>query len=324
MEELAAITPLLLTSGAGAVAWWRVKEITLRTSAAALQLQQSYRLHSVNAVLYRHKIKQAVRLLRSNKIEPILIKGWANARLYTEAGLRPFGDVDLCVEPAQYAEAMRVLDSPEGLECWVDLHEGAWRLDHRSWDEWLEHSKLVRLDETDVRILGAEDHLRILCLHLLEHGAWRPIWLCDVGAVLESLPTSFDWNLCLGQDKRRAKWIASVIGLARDILGARVEHCPQAVRDAQLPNWLIPSVLKQWERPGVSEHAPPQLIMKSLRNPASVPKAILNRWPDPIAATIRLKGEFNEWPRLPFQICDYATKYLSFMTRLPRLLQSER
>ena len=57
-EELSGITPLLLESGAGAVAWQRVRETPLRASAAALQLQQSYRLHSINAALYRNKIKQ--------------------------------------------------------------------------------------------------------------------------------------------------------------------------------------------------------------------------------------------------------------------------
>jgi hypothetical protein len=39
-----------------------------------------------------------------------------------------------------------------------------------------------------------------------------------------------------------------------------------------------------------------------LRNPAGLLKALRTRWPDPIEATIRLKGPFNEVPRLPFQI----------------------
>jgi hypothetical protein len=50
----------------------------------------------------------------------------------------------------------------------------------------------VELNGAKIRILGAEDHLRLLCLHLLKHGAWRPLWLCDVAAALESRPSSFD------------------------------------------------------------------------------------------------------------------------------------
>ncbi len=49
-------------------------------------------------------------------------------------------------------------------------------------------SQLVNLDGVDVRVPGLEDHLGILCLHLLHHGAFRPLWLCDIAAALETRP----------------------------------------------------------------------------------------------------------------------------------------
>lgn len=321
--ELAEITPLLLGSGAGALGWRRVLNTNLETSPAASELQSAYQLHTIHALLYQHKIKQAFSLLRIHEIEPILIKGWANARLYPEPGLRPYGDIDLCVRPDQFQSASSVLDTQEGRECWVDLHKGLGRLDERHWDEFFGRSQPVNLDDVKVRVLGDEDQLHVSCVHLLDHGAWRPIWLCDVATLVESITEKFDWDRCLGNDKRRARWVVSAIGLARQLLDARIEHCPAIVRDTLLPGWLVPNVLKQWERPCIKDHTPPELIMKSLRRPGRVPKALVNRWPDPIGSTIRLKGEFNELPRLPFQICDYVGKYMAFAARLPGLLQGE-
>ena len=320
--QLEEIAPMLSGSGTGPLSWWRIKNTPLSASSAASDLRESYRLHTVQSLLYSQKIKLAFSLLRSNGIEPILIKGWASARLYPEAGLRPYGDIDLCVRPSEYKRAKALLDSPSGKECWVDLHEGMGRLDNRSWDELFECSHLAGLDGVDVRLLGAEDHLRISCVHFLDHGAWRPIWLCDIAASVEAITGDFDWDACLGKDKRRAKWVVSAIGLANQLLDAQIEHCPKIVRGERLPGWLVPSVLKEWERPGVKEHGPPELIMISLRHPTRVPKAMLNRWPDPIGATIRVKGSFNELPRLPFQLKDYLIQTGKFIKRLTRLPQS--
>jgi hypothetical protein len=159
---------------------------------------------------------------------------------------------------------------------------------------------------------------------MLEDGAWRPIQLCDIAAVIEAVSSSFDWDVCLGRNKRRAKWVASAIGLAHQLLGARVEHCPPEIRDARLPGWLIPNVLQKWETPCLEDHRPPELIMKTLRHPVRVPKALLLRWPDPIGATVRMKGSFNVLPRLPFQIADYLIKNGKFLVRLPRLLREHQ
>ena len=77
-------------------------------------------------------------------------------------------------------------------------------------------------------------------------------------------------------------------------------------------------MLRHWERPCIEDHRAPELIMKTLRHPARLPKAMVKRWPDPIGATIRLKGSFNELPRLPFQVIDYAIKNGRFLKRLSR------
>jgi hypothetical protein len=295
----------------------------LSASPAAAELQQAYRLHALHSLLYKQKIKGAFSLLRASHIEPILIKGWANARLYPETGLRPYGDVDLCVSPRQYEKASELVLKMEDAKLYpVDLHRALGRLDERSWDEFYARSQEVLLDETSVRVLAPEDHIHILCVHMLEDGAWRPIQLCDIAAAVEAAGSGFDWDVCLGRDKRRAKWVASAIGLAQELLGARVDDCPAQVRSVCSPRWLMRNVLRGWETPCIEDHRPAELIMKTLSHPLRVPRAILRRWPDPIGATIRLKGSFNRLPRLPFQIGDYIIHSGKFLMRLPRLVRA--
>ncbi len=53
------------------------------------------------------------------------------------------------------------------------------------------------------------------------------------------------------------------------------------------PRWLMPCVLKQWERPGAIDHQPLEEFAIALRHPARVANALRVRWlPNPIAATI--------------------------------------
>jgi hypothetical protein len=324
-EDLAEVAPLLLGSGAGALLWWLIRESELNTSPAAEELQQSYRLHTLHALAYQQKIKRVFGLLRANSIEPILIKGWANARLYPQAGLRPYGDVDLCVKPDEYENALALLLRMDDAKHYpVDLHRALGRLDGRSWDEFYARSRVVKLDDESIRLLSREDHLHILSFHMLEDGAWRPIQLCDIAASLEAADESFDWDLCLGRDKRRAKWVASAINLAHILLGASLKDCPLQIKEARLPRWLLPTVLKHWERPCLKDHRPPELFMQTIRQPMRLPKAALKRWPDPIGATIRLRGSFNSWPRLPFQLSDYLLHSGKFLMRLPGLLRARQ
>ncbi|MEN3334880.1 MAG: hypothetical protein V7641_4245, partial [Blastocatellia bacterium] len=185
VEELNEVAPLLLGSGAGALGWWRVRHSHLQTSPVACELQQAYRFHAIRAALHEREIQEVITLLRLADVEPILVKGWAMARLYPETALRPYGDIDLCFRPEQYPKAVAVMRNPEYHKYHVDLHEGFAKLDDLPADQLCAASQIVSLGEIDVRVLSLEDHLRILCIHLLRHGAFRPIWLCDIAAALE-------------------------------------------------------------------------------------------------------------------------------------------
>jgi hypothetical protein len=163
----------------------------------------------------------------------------------------------------------------------------------------------VSLHGAEVRTLGPADELRLLCLHFLHHGGWRPLWLCDVAAAVEARPIDFSWDLCLGSDPTTANWVACTVALARDLLGAELGDVPPQLRARNPPRWLTSAVLTSWEKPDPWEH-PPLSYGRPLADygphPMKLVTALRKRWPDPITATVSLRRPFNAWPRLPFQI----------------------
>jgi Uncharacterised nucleotidyltransferase len=315
-EELAEIANLLTTCGAGGLAWCRVRGSNLRSSPIAELFQAQYRFQSLQAKLHERSLKKVIPLLRSFGAEPLLIKGWAIARFYPEAGMRPYVDLDLCVLPGDQARASAVLTSGECDDCNVDLHIGFGKFYDRRTDDIFARSRLVKLDDLEVRVLSAEDDLRFLCMHLLRHGAFLPLWLCDIAVLLEARSNDFDWDRCLSGSRREADWVACAIGLAHQLLGARVEGIPVARRAQNLPNWLVPSVLQRW---GVPLQTLSQ-IRPLLRQPVSLlrnlPQEIRRHWPNPIEATMTLRGPFNRLPRLPFQVGHVISRTAALLSQL--------
>jgi len=315
-DELAAIASLLAKSGGAALGWRRVRDSELRTSPAALELQQAYRLHTLQSAVHERELHRLASFLRSAGLDPLLGKGWAIARAYPESGLRPYADFDLYVRPGEHAAAEAAFRGPDLPDCSVDLHRGAAELDDRSLDELYRRSQLVALGDTRVRIFGPEDHLRLLCLHMFRHGAWRPLWLCDVALAVEARPPDFDWDYFLSGDPTRTDWTACAIGLAHQLLGARVEDTPVAERAQRLPRWLAPAVLRQWGR-GQMPHGARVPMMHYVREPAGALKALRLRWPNPIEATVHIAGAFNDWPRLPYQLGACVVRAAQFAAQLP-------
>lgn len=323
-EEIAAITPLLLGSGAGALAWARVRDSNLRESPAVDELHQAYRLHALHTSVFEDDIKKLITLLRSTQVEPVVIKGWAIARLYPDTALRPYGDVDLCVRSSEYSAAKKTCESPEGQKYVVDLHDRFGAFDDLTVDELYDRSQMAKLGDVEVRVPCAEHHLRIMSSHLLRHGAWRPLWLCDVAVAIEARPADFDWDLCLGRSRQARDWVACCVGLAHQLLGAEVDDTPPALKAKTLPGWLISNVMKQWEtpyatsQPPVSHRAP---MGSYLRRPGGLFADLRRRWPNAIEATVYTGGPFNELPRWPFQIGECVARTAKFIARLPRALR---
>jgi len=303
--DLDTVTPLLYDSGAGGLGWWRIRDTELSETPSGDLLHQAFRLLTLQSRIEETKIAKVFRLLRAANIEPILIKGWAVARSYPQLGLRPCGDIDLLIRPEKHSEAARLAASEELRDCFIDLHYRSFELADRSLDDLFSRSRLVRCGDKEARVLCDEDQFALLAIHLLKHGAWRPLWLCDLALMLESMASNFDWDLCMGKDTRRKNWILSALGLAHELLDASVKD-EQISEHAIAPRWLVQTVQENWRIPFATMHEGlRRLPVKSyLRRPDNLLTDLVRRWPNPIRATIDVNGTFTSRHPIRYQIQD--------------------
>jgi putative nucleotidyltransferase-like protein len=304
LTDLDVVTPLLYDSGAAGLGWWRIRDTELSDTPSGVLLHQAFRLLTLHARIHEQQMQRIFRALRASNIEPILIKGWSVARRYPQLGLRPFGDIDLLVRPQQHLQAEWIAGSEELRDCPTDIHPGAFEVADRSVEDLFARSRLVGCDDEQVRVLSDEDQFALSAIHLLKHAAWRPLWLCDLALFLDSMSADFDWDLCLGTDARRANWILSAVGLARDLLDASI--CNERInRLAVSPDWLVETVLRNWEKPFATKHEPlnhAAPMLTYLRRPRGVLKDLKRRWPNPILATVCVNGTFGSRQRRRYQL----------------------
>jgi len=196
----------------------------------------------------------------------------------------------------------------------VDVeHDQLRRFKERSFEEFYASCETARLGATSIRVPRREDQVRILCLHFLKHGGWRPIWLCDIAVLLESRNGGFNWETCLGPNARRARWIGCTIALARELLDARIpEGAPPASLTAA-PQWLSRTVLREW---GDLRFPCAAALSRSLtrlwRRPWEVKNVLAGRWRNSVQATVDCNGAFNMLPRWPYQVSDAAARAIRF------------
>jgi hypothetical protein len=326
--ELAVVTPLLLGSGAGSLGWWRVRGSSFRENESAAQLQDAYRMHALLNRAHEERIARTLRAFRLLGIEPLLVKGRAIAACYPEPWLRPYGDLDLCVLPQQYQEARRIVaDLPPTDRTFIDLHHGLDQLwfdgevSAQETEAVFARSVTCAIGDTIARVPSPTDHLRLLCLHFLKHGGWRPLWLCDIAAIVEAHEGEFDWEICLGADARQGRKIVCVIKLCEELLGARLSvRVARAWRDKAVPSWLKKTVLKQWRMPFATRHEGGDLMRDSLRHPRQFWTALSKRWTqcDAIRATQAFDADFNRFPRLPWRLVFAAHRTFDFVRREAR------
>lgn len=324
-SELDQVTPLLIASGAVALSWRRVSGTTLRDCSSAEILHQAYRLQSLQSEVQEQKIEKVFRVLREASVEAILAKGWAAAGLYPDRTLRPYGDIDICVGPENHQLVVELFKGPETRDCFIDLHLNFSEIGDRKFEELLARSKQVGLGQERIRVLGLEDHLALLCIHFLKHGGWRPLWLCDIGAAIESLPADFKWDIWRGRSRQRERWLSSVLGLAHELLETNLDAVPQDIRPGTLPDWLVKSILFHWSNLLPGDQMPmraPRLMSHNLKSGRNILKGLLERWPDPITATFNRNGQFNNYPRLPYQLTDYIFLTIKYLVQLPAKLRN--
>ena len=306
-----ALTPLL-RGGAAPLAWWVLKHSDLSQSPPARVAHDTYALSAIQAVLREEALVDLLRRLRSAGLDPILGKGWAAAALYPEPGLRPSGDFDFYARRAEAAAVSAALTGASD----IDVHRGLSQLDDRSEAEAYARSETKPVRDLWLRVFSPEDHLRLLCLHLLGHGAWRPTWLCDVAAALEGRPAGFDWDYFLSGDAHRTDAAACALVLAHELLDAALTGVPERISKRHLPRWLAPVVLAQWGDPVFQAHGLRVPLAESLGHPVALMRALALRWPNAVEATIGVRAPFNNLPRFPIRIAESIRRSALFALRL--------
>ena len=320
LADFEAITPLLYDSGAAGLGWWSVRDTDLADSPSGELLHQAFRLLTLQAAIHQTKVEKVFRCFRAANVEPVLVKGWSVARRYPQPGLRPYGDIDLLIRPADRLMASRVVASEDLRDCAIDVHPGAFEVADRSIANVFARSTLVPCGTEQVRILCDEDHVAYIAIHLLKHAAWRPLWLCDLGLMLESRSAGFDWETCLGADKHRVNWLLAAIGLARELLGAVIDD-EEIVARANAPAWLVETVLTNWQEPFVGRHEPHNHhapIRAYLRKPRGLLKDLQRRWPNPILATVSVNGIFGKRRRVRYQLENWIHRAVRLFRAGPR------
>lgn len=262
-------------------------------------MNDDIRWHLLIRKKFEAEIVSAFRYLRQNGVEPILIKGWAAARLYPSDVPRSFDDIDLAVSSADYETAKRLLQTGDGMRLGIDLHRELRHLDTRAWQEIYQDSQLILLDGVEIRIPSPEDHFRILCVHWLNDGGENKDRLRDVYYAVQNRPEEFNWEQCLesvGETRRR--WIIAAVGLAHRYLNLNIDDLPFAEEAKGLPSWLTSTVEKEWRN---------NVRLRSLHTCLHDWKAfsaqIRKRLPpNPVTATIEMEGAFDEKSRLYYQL----------------------
>lgn len=253
-------------------------------------------------------------------IDAILGKGWSVARFYPDNSLRPYGDFDLYVTPSDYDRLGQIVAANPLHGFQVDLHRGGSYLDDRDFSELLQRSVWVPSGSIRVRTFGPEDHLRLVCLHMMAEGVIRPPWLCDVAFLIRSIIPDFDWVRFGAGDRRRTAWAFAAIGLAHQVLGIDMSVVPEAPHVRSQPRWLAETVIRVWgEAPLAKGSRVP--LSDSFTTGPRLRHALAERWPNPIEATIGVKGAINAIPRLPYQLADCARR-IGNSGNVGRLLQN--
>ena len=262
------------------------------------------------------RVVEAFELFRKNGIEPVLIKGYAAARNYPDSETRLSLDVDFAVADSDFEKA-RTIETPEGLG--VDVHRELRHLDTLPWDDLFRNSQMIELNGCSVRVLRAEDHLRVLCVHWLTDGGSDKTRLWDIYYAIAHRPPDFDWGRFLDVvTPRRRRWLVATIGLARRYLGLDLAGTPIETEARDLPKWLIRTVEREWalerERPMETAVFDRAMFVNQLARRLR---------PNPIRAAVEAEGDFDAKTRVFYQIGNFVSRIRPTLRRIVRTVRGQ-
>lgn len=263
------------------------------------------------------RLEKVWRQFEAAGFKPILIKGWATALNYPNPADRLYVDVDLVFDPSEFEKAQKFVEQ-NNFDLAIDLHKGARHLDSLSFDQLYQNSILKPCRDIFIRVLSDEDHLRVLCVHWLNDGGAYQEKLWDIYHAVDNRRKDFDWDKCLKVvSKKRRRWVICAIGLAHRYLGLSIDDLPFALEAEKIPKWVIKTVEKEW-----ADEVKLMPLHYYLRDKKKLWQQIKKRVPpNPIQATIEVDGEFNNTPRIFYQIADIAKRSIPSWKRIRETLR---
>jgi Uncharacterised nucleotidyltransferase len=209
------------------IAYWRLNaECPDAVPAAMLsRLREAFHQTAARNLLLASQLLKLLRLLRQEQIPAAPLKGPALAfSVYENFALRAFDDLDVLVRRSQACRVIEILTAsgyaPElnlrgsaaaafvktayemqfvhrDTSCMVEIH---WGLQEEKFfsaalrtERWWERMESVEIAGSRVETPCVADTVLLLCAHGAKHRWERLKWICDMAAMLRSVP-EFDWD----------------------------------------------------------------------------------------------------------------------------------
>jgi hypothetical protein len=226
-------------------------------------------------------------------------------------------DIDLAVSPEDFSAAEAIALSPDSEGLAIDLHRGLRNHDSLTWTDLFKNSRIIDVDGSAVRILRPEDHLRVLCVHWLTDGGTNKERLWDIYYAIENRPADFDWGRLLDViSARRRRWIVCAIGLAHRYLDLSLEDTPIKDGVKDLPAWLTRTIEREW-----SSETTDQPLETTLSDRKALWLQVKKRMrPNPISATVLMRGSFDARTRIFYQIGNIFMRIAPSYQRISRAI----
>jgi hypothetical protein len=222
-------------------------------AAAASELRGLNRDAAHHALLMAGELRRLLAALETAGVEALAYKGPTLAvQAYGDLSLRPFIDLDLLVRPADVPRALGALEA-EGYAPVLRLSpaqerafrrvDGDYQLVHRvtgtlvelharvsttrfamplETEALLRRAQSVRVGGGEVRTLGDQDLLVVLCAHGAKHRWKRLEWLVALSELLRAGRGDVEGALLLAATAHARRTFLLGLALARRILGAPV------------------------------------------------------------------------------------------------------
>ncbi|MGI8631867.1 MAG: nucleotidyltransferase family protein [Solirubrobacterales bacterium] len=215
-DQLALVAPLLMATGAAGLAW-RTAKLRVDLLPVAEQLRQAWLLEVGRERLRDELVAELAAAAEAKGIEVLIYKGWAAARYYPGPGLRPSGDIDVIVAAEDASGAHEIAARIPRIV--LDVHSSP-PPGLGTAPALLARADRVTIEGATVAVPALGDHVLMTAWHMFKHGAWRPVWLCDVAAMLEA---ALSLGVAPPADEPYDSYWAVAAGLAATMLGARTE-----------------------------------------------------------------------------------------------------